>query len=248
MPTWKRTRPNKPDRYTATADWPPIQLMTDSMPTRPAVSSVPESIRIAIEDLWRLSMPSEERIHASPSFRMLEDTSRSVYLGLEHSRLVRPPAIKVSPSLLSRALQIFFRWNGAPWFGDQAPSAGETAASLHRAFMCRSVHRTYLAPLERLSLEDRSFCRIRFVSGSATPGSLPACQVAKPADPANLSLRRKRLWLLPDGLGSPTVSGAMKIRLQLGIRHFAFKLALLQPFHVRVELLKSLSEDQLREA
>ena len=127
--------------------------MTDSMPIRPAV--VPESIRIAIEDLWRLSMPSEERIHASPSFRVLEDTCRSVYLGLEDSRLVRPHAIKVS-RVLRRALQNFFRWNGAPWFADQSPGPGETAARLHRAFLRRSISRTYLVPLDRLSLEGGS--------------------------------------------------------------------------------------------
>ena len=130
--------------------------MTNSMPIGPTASIAPESIRTAIEDLWRLSMSSEERIHGSHEFRVLDDTCRSVYLGLGHSRLVRPPAIKVTPSVLRRALQNFFRWNGAPWFGDPAPGPGETAASLHRAFLRRSIHRTYLVPLDRLSLEDRS--------------------------------------------------------------------------------------------
>ena len=130
--------------------------MTGSMPMGPTASSVPEPLRIAIEDLWRLSMPSEERIYGSRAFRVLEDTCRSVYLGLEESRLVRPPSIKVTPSVLSRALQNFFRWNGAPWFGDRTPDTGETAATMHRAFLRRTIHRTYLVPLDRLFLEDRS--------------------------------------------------------------------------------------------
>ena len=142
--------------------------MTDSMPTAFTPSIVPECLRIVIQGLWRLSIRSEERVHRSSAFRALEDTSRSVYLGLKESRLQRTPSVAVTPSVLSRALHNFFRWNGAPWFGDRTPDAAETAASLHRAFLRRSVRRTYLVPLDRLSLEDRSgdctqeVTRIRF--------------------------------------------------------------------------------------
>ena len=130
--------------------------MTDSMPMGPIASVVPEPLRFVIEDLWRLSMPSEEHIYGSRAFRVLEDTCRTVYLGLEESRLVRPPSIKVTPSVLSQALRNFFRWNGAPWFGDRSPDTGETAAALHHAFLRRTINRTYLVPLDRLFLEDRS--------------------------------------------------------------------------------------------
>ncbi len=36
------------------------------------------------------------------------------------------------------------------------PSADETASSLHDAFLRQTIHRTYLVPLDRLYLEDRS--------------------------------------------------------------------------------------------
>ena len=130
--------------------------MTDSMPMGPTASIVPEPLRIVIEDLWRLSTHSEERIYRSSAFRVLEDTCRSVYLHIAESRLERPPPMKVTPSVLSQALRNFFRWNGAPWFADQPPDAGATAASLHRSFLQRNIQRTYLVPLDQLFLEDRS--------------------------------------------------------------------------------------------
>ena len=100
-------------------------------------------------------MRSEERVHRSGAFRALEDTCRSIYLGLKESRLQRMPSVTVTPNVLSRALHNFFRWNGAPWFGDRTPDAADTAASLHRAFLRPYVRRTYLVPLDRLSLEHR---------------------------------------------------------------------------------------------
>ena len=138
--------------------------MTDNMPTPSASLMTPERLRIVIEDLWRLSVHSEERVHRSGAFRTLEDTCRSVYLDLEESRLHREPSVRVTPSVLSRALHNFFRWNGAPWFGDRTPDAAETAESLHRAFLRKSVRRTYLVPLDRLSLEDRSGDRTQEVT------------------------------------------------------------------------------------
>ena len=93
------------------------------MATPSALSMTPERLRIVIEDLWRLSIHSEEHVHRSGAFRTLEDTCRSVYLDLEESRLHREPSVRVTPSVLSRALHNFFRWNGAPWFGDRTPDA-----------------------------------------------------------------------------------------------------------------------------
>ena len=63
--------------------------MTDSIPTASTLSMIPERLRIDIQDLWRLSMRSEERVHRSGAFRALEDTCLSVYLGLKESRLQR---------------------------------------------------------------------------------------------------------------------------------------------------------------
>ena len=130
--------------------------MTGTTATGPTPSTVPEPLGAVIEDIWRLSTRSEERVHHSGPFRALEDTCRSVYLGREKSRLQRAPSVRVTPSVLSQALHNFFRWNGAPWFGDRTPDAAETTATLHRAFLDQSVRRTYLVPLDRLSLKDRS--------------------------------------------------------------------------------------------
>ena len=140
--------------------------MTDTIAAPRSVSSVPESIRTAIEALWRLSMSSEKRAKGSRAFRVLEDTCRSVYLGLEGSRLAGSPSVNVTPSVLNRALQNFFRWNGAPWFKGESPDAGETAAALHGAFLRQSVRRTYLVPLDRLCLEDRSSGTTREVTSA----------------------------------------------------------------------------------
>ena len=130
--------------------------MTDIPPASPLVSTVPEALRTTIEDLWRLSMCSEEDVKGSPAFHALEDTCRSLYLGLKGSRLFPSSSGKVSPGVLHRALQNFFRWNGAPWFDGAAPAAGETAVALHSAFLRPSIRRTYLVPLDRLFLEDPS--------------------------------------------------------------------------------------------
>ena len=83
--------------------------MTDSMRMRPTISNLPERLRITIEDLWHPASPSEVSIHRCRAFRALEDSCRSLYLGLKGSRLARPPAINVSPSILTRALRNFFR-------------------------------------------------------------------------------------------------------------------------------------------
>ena len=126
------------------------------MPERTNDLSAPESIRTAVKNLWRLSALPEERVLRAPAFHLLEDTCQSVYLDLEDSRLGPPPAINVTPSVLGQALRNFFRWNGAPWFAESAPDHEKTAATLHSAFLRRSVLRTYLVPLDRLSLEDRA--------------------------------------------------------------------------------------------
>ena len=134
------------------------------MPEGPDDPAAPEPIRIAIENLWGLSALPEERILRAPAFRSLEDTCQSVYLGLEGSRLGQPPSIKVTPSVLSQALKNFFRWNGAPWFAGSALGHDKTASTLHSAFLRQSVCRTYLVPLDRLSLEDRTSGRTQEVT------------------------------------------------------------------------------------
>ena len=72
--------------------------MTDNVATPSALSMTPERLRIVIEDLWRLSIHSEERVHRSGAFRTLEDTCRSAYIDLEESRLHRDPSVRVTPS------------------------------------------------------------------------------------------------------------------------------------------------------
>ena len=139
-------------------------MMTDTTATGPTPSRAPEALRSDIENLWRLSMYSEERVYGSGECRALEDTCQSFYPGIKESRLQRTPSVTVSPSVLNQALRNFFRWNGAPWLGDRAPDAAETAESLHREFLRPSVRRTYLVPLDRLSLEDRSGDRTQEVS------------------------------------------------------------------------------------
>ena len=131
-------------------------MMTAATATGTASSRAPESLRSVIEDLWRLSMRWEDGVHCSGAFRALEDMCQSFYHGIEESRLQQAPSGRVTPSVLSRALHNFFRWNGAPWCGNHTPDAAETAASLHHEFLRPFVRRTYLVPLDRLSLEDRS--------------------------------------------------------------------------------------------
>ncbi len=130
--------------------------MTDSIFTDFAPPKAPESLYILIQDLWRHSMHQKEHVYRSGAFRALENTCQSIYHGLEGSRLQKPLSKTMPLNVLNRGLRNFFRWNGAPWFGDQTPGVAETAASLHHAFLRPSVHRTYLAPLDRLSLEDYS--------------------------------------------------------------------------------------------
>ena len=130
--------------------------MTDYTGTSPTDSTVPKFVRTAIERLWRLSVSSELHIHQAPEFRSLEDACRSYYLPLDHSRLGPPPSLGATPDLLRRALQNFFRWNGAPWFSGRHASAEAAAVILHRAFLRQSIRRTYLVPLDRLFLKDRS--------------------------------------------------------------------------------------------
>ena len=131
--------------------------MTDATPpTAPTASIVPARLRAAIVRLWQHPATSIERIHLSSSFRALEDTCRTIYADIDASRLVREPSIRVTPSILNRTLQNFFRWNSAPWFTGPTPTADDTASSLHGAFLRQAIRRTYLVPLDRLLLEHRS--------------------------------------------------------------------------------------------
>ena len=57
---------------------------------------------------------------------------------------------------LTHALRNFFCWNGAPWHSGHTPNLLKTSANLHRSFTQERVDRTYLVPLDLLSLEDGS--------------------------------------------------------------------------------------------
>ena len=117
----------------------------------------PESLCIAIRNLWRASISSEEEyVRDSREFHELEDTCRSIYLECENSRFKKPPSAKSTPSNINTVLKNFFCWNGAPWLSGPNPRARETAATLHREFLRQSVRRTYLVPLNGLYLEDPS--------------------------------------------------------------------------------------------
>lgn len=127
-------------------------------------AGVPEPIRSAIQGLWRRPTLPEGRTLASGAFRLLENNCRSIYRALNGSRLEGPTSIMVRPSELRRALQNFFRWNGAPWYEGHVPNIEETSVSLHRTFLCNSVNRVYLVPLDRLCLEKHSSGRSRPVT------------------------------------------------------------------------------------
>lgn len=130
----------------------------------PTAAGVPEPIRSAIQGLWRRPTLPEDRTFASGAFRLLENNCRSIYQALNGSRLERPTPTIVRPNELRRALRNFFRWKGAPWYGGQVPNIEETSVSLHRTFLCNSVNRVHLVPLDRLCLEEHSSGRSRPVT------------------------------------------------------------------------------------
>ena len=134
------------------------------MTTYPTTASVPEPIRSAIQGLWRRPTLPEDGALASGAFRLLENNCRSIYQALNGSRLERPTSSVVRPNELRRALQNFFRWNGAPWYEGHVPNIEETSVSLHRTFLCNSVKRVHLVPLDRLFLEEHSSGRSRPVT------------------------------------------------------------------------------------
>ena len=131
-------------------------FLATQMPRNCTLPAVPEPVRSAIEALWRLSMSDENAAWASGAFRLLENNCRSVYPEIKGSRLPRSASI-FAPEHLRLTLRNFFRWNGAPWYGVHVPDADETSVKLHRTFLCERVRRTYLAPLDRLRLENRDF-------------------------------------------------------------------------------------------
>lgn len=134
------------------------------MTTYPTAAGVPEPIRSAIQGLWRHPTLGEDSALASGAFRLLENNCQSIYQAFNGSRLERPVSTTIGPNELGRALKNFFRWNGAPWYEGHLPNVEETSASLHRTFLCSSVKRVHLVPLDRLCLEERSSGRSRPVT------------------------------------------------------------------------------------
>ena len=120
------------------------------------VSQVPEPISSAITELWRISIRTEDDSFNSGAFRVLECCCRSVYFEFKGSRLPKQTINAVNAKELKRALQNFFRWNGAPWYERGCPSADETALKLHQAFLSKVVKRIHFAPLDRFYLEHQS--------------------------------------------------------------------------------------------
>ena len=76
--------------------------------------SLPESLRSAIADLWRISMGIEEKAVHSAAFRCLESTCTDIYLSIDGSRLFQKPPTVARPKELQSALLNFFRWWPAP--------------------------------------------------------------------------------------------------------------------------------------
>src|SRR5262245_40180740 len=117
-------------------------------------SEVPEAVSSAIAELWRIPSDTEGSAIDSGVFRSLEMNCEATYSGAKGSRLPKKPASESMRKELRLALQNFFRWNGAPWYQGSTPSEDDMALKLHRAFLATEVNRSYLAPLDRLDLED----------------------------------------------------------------------------------------------
>ena len=114
--------------------------------------SLPQSVRSAISELWRTSLPTEDSALASRAFDLLERNCRDTYSAISGSRIHEVSDSNTEPRALRSALRNFFRWNSAPWHCEHRPNADDTAVNLHRAFLSSTVNRTYFAPLDRLCL------------------------------------------------------------------------------------------------
>lgn len=117
---------------------------------------LPEHIRSAVEQLWKFSFKNEVEAFTSAHFRMLGQVCASTYSEVPGSRLPKKPTGDENRRQLRKALERFFRWNGAPWYKGTTPDAADTAWRLHRAFLMPEVRRTYFVPLDRLELADRN--------------------------------------------------------------------------------------------
>ena len=118
--------------------------------------SAPKLLSSAINVLWRASHGTEKRAFRSKAFKELENSCRNVYSSIIGSRLPHEHSATSWPVDLQSALHNFLRWNGAPWYGGDFPNSDETTLQLHRAFLSSQVNRTYLVPLDRLCLVNKS--------------------------------------------------------------------------------------------
>lgn len=116
----------------------------------------PELLNSAIDELWRASHGTEKKAFRSVAFKCLENSCRDIYSLIDGSRLPQDPSTTSWPIDLQSALHNFLRWNGAPWYEGDCPNSDQTALQLHRAFLSSQVRRTYLVPLDRLCLVNKS--------------------------------------------------------------------------------------------
>lgn len=118
--------------------------------------SAPELLSSAINVLWRASHVTEKKAFHSKAFKDLEKSCRNIYSSINGSRIPQEPSTTSWLIGLQSALHNFLRWNGAPWYGGEFPNSDKTALRLHRAFLSSQVSRTYLVPLDRLCLVNKS--------------------------------------------------------------------------------------------
>ena len=124
----------------------------------------PKLISSVISELWRKSYTDEGAVFSSPTFAKLEKSCLCEYRGIPGSRLDKNPTASANPNELQTALQNFFRWNGAPWYGRNVCTASKAAQKLHQAFLTKKINRYYLVPLDCFGLKRDS----RFSHGDKT--------------------------------------------------------------------------------
>jgi len=123
--------------------------------TRREEHDLPPPVLEAVTALWDAKFEAEAQAIASGRFRMLSHICSSVYPEIPGSRLSKAPTGDFARRELGEALRNFFRWIGAPWYReDHCMTPEQAAGHLHRSFLQQEVQLTYLAPLDRLGLED----------------------------------------------------------------------------------------------
>jgi hypothetical protein len=112
----------------------------------------PEPIRSAMTDLWKAPLGNEKAAFASGRFRLLGHHCAAIYPEIEGLRLPKRPGTASEHQRLSGALEQFFRWIGAPWYGTDCRGAASAAHLLHQAFLMREVQLSHFMVLENLGI------------------------------------------------------------------------------------------------